>query len=270
MEKAIDIKRRAQRFITSGDVDAALIEYEKLARSEENEPYHSVVIADLLYKKGDQTGASQRYLVAVDGYEKAGLYKNGMAVCKKMARLGLAPGLVFKRLAQLHAADGLTTEAGLFHMQHAEYALRIGDFAEAARAFRLAFESSNENVAALERLAELHRSNAENEQSLAVFAEAVAQYERLGQLAEARRCRRHMRQIDPTLPPEPELVPESAPENGAAPDSHPAPAGAVQDLEREPSTTAPMVERLQGLTAGNAGLGRPEVTQERPVRGPRT
>ena len=50
MEKAIEIKRRAQRFVQSGDVEAALAEYEKLARAEENEPYHSVVIADLLVK----------------------------------------------------------------------------------------------------------------------------------------------------------------------------------------------------------------------------
>ena len=73
MEKAIEIKRRAQRFVQSGDVDAALLEYEKLARAEENEPYHSVVIADLLFKKGDQSGAAHRYLVAVDGYEAARL-----------------------------------------------------------------------------------------------------------------------------------------------------------------------------------------------------
>ena len=121
-------------------------EYEKLARAEENEPYHSVVIADLLFKKGDSAGAAHRYLIAIDGYELAGLYKNGIAVCKKMARLGLAPSQVFRRLGHLHQRDGLTTESALYYVQHAEYALRAGDPREAAKSFRLAFECGKENV----------------------------------------------------------------------------------------------------------------------------
>ncbi len=189
MEKAIEIKRRAQRFVQSGDVDAALVEYEKLARAEENEPYHSVVIADLLFKKGDPSGASARYLSAIDGYEAAGLYKNGIAVCKKMARLSLAPGQVFQRLGQLHQRDGLTTESALYFMQHAEYALRMNDLAAAAASFRLAFEASPENVVALERLAELHLSNGEDDPYSATLTEAAAAYDRLGHLADAKRLR---------------------------------------------------------------------------------
>ena len=57
MEKAIDIKRRAQRCIQNGDLDGALNEYEKLVDSEETDPYNYVLLADLLYKKGDQGAA---------------------------------------------------------------------------------------------------------------------------------------------------------------------------------------------------------------------
>ncbi len=240
MEKAIEIKRRAQRFVQSGDVEAALAEYEKLARAEENEPYHSVVIADLLVKKGDSAAAASRYLSAVDGYEQSGLYKNGIAVCKKMARLGLATGKVFKRLGQLHALDGLATESGLYFLQHAEFAARAGDDAEAALSLRLAFDASNENVIALERLAEIHVLNGEDESAIAVMKEAIAAYDHGGQLADARRCEARLRQVNPAAADS--LKAESAASSAPAPlATHEAAAARGITKAHEAAPTVPDV-----------------------------
>ena len=50
MEKAIEIKRRAQRCIQNGDLDGALGEYEKLVAADDSDPYNFVLLADLLYK----------------------------------------------------------------------------------------------------------------------------------------------------------------------------------------------------------------------------
>ena len=106
MDKAIEIKRRAQRCIQNGDLDGALGEYEKLVALQDSDPYNLVLLADLLFKKGDTGSAGQRYLAATGAYEKAGLYKNAIAVCKKLMRLQLAPAQVYQRLAALHALDG--------------------------------------------------------------------------------------------------------------------------------------------------------------------
>src|SRR4030067_283999 len=78
LEKAIEIKRRAQRCVQNGDLDGALNEYEKLVASDDSDPYNYVLIADLLDKKGEQRGAAPRYLSAGGGYRKAGLHKNGI------------------------------------------------------------------------------------------------------------------------------------------------------------------------------------------------
>ena len=117
MDKAIDIKRQAQRSIQSGDLDGALAAYERLVAADDSDPYNFILLADLLYKRGDQGGAAARYLTATDCYEKGGLYKNAVAVAKKMLRLALAPGVVLERLARLHALDGLATEATLYYTQ---------------------------------------------------------------------------------------------------------------------------------------------------------
>src|SRR6185503_7513274 len=74
LEKAIEIKRRAQRCIQNGDLDGALNEYEKLVAAEDSDPYNFVLLADLLFKKGDTSAAGARYLTAAQAYEKAGLY----------------------------------------------------------------------------------------------------------------------------------------------------------------------------------------------------
>ena len=197
MEKAIDIKRRAQRYVQSGDIDAALGEYEKLAQAEENEPYHSVVIADLLFKKGAPTDAAQRYLIAIDGYERTGLYKNGIAVCKKMARLNLAPLGVLERLARLHELDGIHTEAAMYYQQHAEHAVRVDETAIAIQSFRRAYETAPDHVTPLERLADLHASNGDRAAAVAVLNEAMEQYERLKLASGIERCKAQLAQLDP-------------------------------------------------------------------------
>ena len=127
MEKAIEIKRRAQRCVQNGDLDGALREYEKLVETPESDPYNFVLLADLLFKKGAQGQAAERYLHAVTAYEKAGLFKNAIAVCKKMGRLSLSQTQVLKQLANLHALDGLVSEASAYYQQFADQMLRANN-----------------------------------------------------------------------------------------------------------------------------------------------
>ncbi len=189
MEKAIDIKRRAQRCIQNGDLDGALKEYEKLIAVQDSDPYNFVLLADLLFKKGDSVGAAQRYIAAIDAYEKATLYKNAIAVGKKMMRLALSPTLVLQKLAGLHALDGLGTEAALFYQQYAEHLLRDNRTTEAADALRKAFEASPDNVKSLERLADVFILDGDNESAARTLGEAAVHYQSAGLLQDADRCR---------------------------------------------------------------------------------
>jgi len=197
LDRAIDIKRRAQRCIQGGDLPGALAEYEKLLAADATDPYTYVLLADLLYKMGEHPKAGERYLTAASCYEQAGLYKNAIAVGKKMLRLALSPGTVLERLATLHALDGLPTEASLYYTQYAEHLVRESKVKEAAAALRKAFECSPENVKALERLAEVY-SLAEDDVACArALAEAAVYYARAGQHGEAERCRARAEHLRP-------------------------------------------------------------------------
>ncbi len=197
MEKAIEIKRRAQRCILNGDLDGALSEYERLVASGDSDPYHSVLLADLLYKKGDAENAARRYFEAVDGYEKSSLLKNAIAVCKKMSRLAFAPAAVLERLAQLHALDGFATEASLYYLQHGDIMQNQNALERAAGSFEKAFQVHPENVKALERLAEVLNLQGEAGKAAIVLLDAAAHYDRQGQLAEAKRCQARAEFFDP-------------------------------------------------------------------------
>lgn len=197
MDKAIEIKRRAQRCIQNGDLDGALSEYEKLVAADDADPYNFVLLADLLYKKGDQGAASNRYLSAAGAYEKSGLYKNAIAVGKKMQRLGLAPVLVLERLGHLHALDGLTTEASLYYLQYSEHMTRENKLGDAAKSLRKAFEHSPEQIKALEKLSEVLVLDGQNAEAARVLAEAAQHYESAGMSGDAIRCRKRAEHVQP-------------------------------------------------------------------------
>jgi tetratricopeptide (TPR) repeat protein len=271
LEKAIEIKRRAQRCIQNGDLDGALGEYEKLVAADDSDPYNFVLLADLLYKKGDHGGAAKRYLSAAEAYQKNTLYKNAIAVCKKMMRLSLSPAMVLQKLAVLHGLDGLATEAVLFHMQYADLMLREDKPDEAAAALKAAFELSPENVKTLERLADVHLVKGDKEAAAAALADAIRRYDESGQSSHAERCRNRLAQIKPgaVSRPQPPRLPsaparESAePRAGAAGDAaappRPAPASMparAAAAAREPGDSpptgprsvqgAPTIEGLEG------------------------
>jgi tetratricopeptide (TPR) repeat protein len=197
LDRAIDIKRRAQRCIQGGDLPGALAEYEKLLAADATDPYTYVLLADLLYKMGEHPKAGERYLTAASCYEQAGLYKNAIAVGKKMLRLALSPGTVLERLAALHALDGLPTEASLYYTQSAEHLVRESRVKDAAAALRKAFECCPENVSVLERLAEVHSLADDDAESARALAEAALYYARTGQPAEAERCRARAEHLRP-------------------------------------------------------------------------
>ncbi len=197
LEKAIEIKRRAQRCIQNGDLDGALNEYEKLVAADDADPYNFVLLADLLFKKGDGSGATNRYLSAASAYEKAGLYKNGIAVCKKMMRLSLAPVLVLERLAGLHALDGLGTEASLYYQQFAEHLVRDEKFKEAVEALRKGFEACRENVKVLERMSEVYLLIEDMPSAARSLVEAAQYYDVAGDTERAGRCRARAEQMQP-------------------------------------------------------------------------
>jgi tetratricopeptide (TPR) repeat protein len=252
LDKAIEIKRRAQRCVQNGDLDGALSEYEKLVAVQDSDPYNFVLLADLLFKKGESGQASARYLAAATAYEANGLYKNAIAVCKKMMRLSLAPLEVMGRLANLHALDGLATESALYHMQYADLLIQQGDMTKAIASLEKAFEVSPDNIRALEKLGEARVLDGDNEGAARTLHEAALHYQRAGQITDADRCRRRAGMVAPAYRPDgAAAAPATVPDAGASDAAAPA------DLELERPARLPEPAAEPDPVAHDAGAGEP-------------
>lgn len=156
MSKASTIKAQAQKYLSGGNYDKALEEYEKLLSLEEVDPYDYVLTGDVYLKKSDTAGAVSLYEKAVDAYEKLGLYKNAAAIGKRALRLD--PGLseMYKQLGRIRLLEGLATEALQDLTRYYEIKIKEGDTENAIIGLELACKASPQDVELSEKLCSLY------------------------------------------------------------------------------------------------------------------
>jgi tetratricopeptide (TPR) repeat protein len=214
VEKVIEIKRRAQRCILSGDLDGAMAEYEKLVATGDRDPMYCVLLADLLFKKGMAAEAEERYLEAVVAYERQSLYKQAIAVCKKMSRLSIAPIVVSRRLGELYERDGLPAEAALCYVQHADLLIDRDRFEEARDSLVRACEMGLDQIRPLERLGEVEVLAGHPAGAVRAWDTAADRHEAAGHAAEAKKWRNRAEQLRASLGPEAASAAASGDEGG--------------------------------------------------------
>jgi len=214
LEKTLEIKRKAQRFVQNGDLDRAVEEYQKLLAADDTDPYTHVTLGDLYFKKGVLDEAGRRYQEAAEAYRKAGLVKNAIAVCKKMLRLNLRAMETLKSLAELHAQDGLATDAGLYYSQYAEVMLGKDQRTAAAEALEEAVRLIPEDPKYAEKLGELWNLEGEKLKASRALIKAARAFDGRGMLDRAQAMRDRAEELHPgasvevvEAPPEPEPAP---------------------------------------------------------------
>src|SRR5262249_1923489 len=152
---------------------------------------------DLLFKKGQRDEAGRRYREAAQSYERTGLIKNAIAVCKKMVRLGLETADTTRYLGELHAQDGLTSEATVYFIQFADHSLSVGARRAAADALDRAAHLPPENPHTWERVGELWGLEGESLRGAQALLKAADAHERVGQAKDAERLRTRAEEMHP-------------------------------------------------------------------------
>jgi tetratricopeptide (TPR) repeat protein len=121
------IKKKAQQLIQKGQVDAALAEFDKLFAQGDKDPYDFIMVADLLAKRGSMSEAVRRYRQAVEEYTKAELFKNAIAVCKKILRISKEDLQIHRTLGDLYSKEGLYSDSVIHYLEFAEGSIRRQD-----------------------------------------------------------------------------------------------------------------------------------------------
>jgi tetratricopeptide (TPR) repeat protein len=114
LDKSMTARRKAQQLARDGMIDRAIEEMEQVLLTGEADPYDYVFQGDLMVRGGRPEEGVAAYDEAVSAYERVGLYRNAIAISKKILRTAPSRIRTHWRLGDLFAKEGLTGDA-VFH-----------------------------------------------------------------------------------------------------------------------------------------------------------
>ena len=245
MDRSLAIKKRAQQLVQKGQIDAALAEFDRLFESGDKDPYDFIVVADLLAKRGSMQEAVRRYRQAIQEYSSAELYKNAIAVCKKILRISKEDLEIHRTLGELYAKEGLYGDAQIHYLEFADGSIRRREFDTALGVIEAVIHLSPDNFELSEKYVEIAMRADEPTRGARELLRRAARLEELGRVDEAAQ----LRERSSTLDPEATLTAPSAP--GAAA-SGSAPEPGVVTLGSPYEATAAAQAAVQAAAAQTA------------------
>lgn len=259
MDRNLAIKKKAQQLIQKGQVDAALAEFDKLFESGDKDPYDFILVADLLAKRGSMQEAVRRYRQAVDEYSKGELFKNAIAVCKKILRISKEDVQIHRSLGELYAKEGLYGDAQIHYLEFAEGSIRRQEHEAALDALDLVVALSPDNEELSEKYVEIAMRGDQPERGAKELLRRADRAEQAGRRSVAQELRDRATTLSPSLAP-PSMdgdgpaagsVDVTAFENGAGTIVAPPPQG--------PSARNGFETSAQSIAPGGAGTIEPGV-----------
>lgn len=199
MDRSVAIKKKAQQLVQKGDVNGAIAEYEKLFDSGDRDPYDFIVVADLLAKRGSMQEAVRRYRQAIEEYAKTELFKNAIAVCKKILRISKEDLAIHRTLGELYAKEGLYGDAQIHYLEFAEGSIRRQDHDPALDVLDEVLKLSADNFDLSEKYVEIALRADQPERGGRELLRRAERARLLGRLDEAESIRERVSTLAPSL-----------------------------------------------------------------------
>ena len=232
MDRNLAIKKRAQLLVQKGQIDAALEEFDKLFDSGDKDPYDFILVADLLAKRGSMQEAVRRYRQAIEEYTKAELFKNAIAVCKKILRISKEDLEIHRSLGNLYAKEGLYGDAQIHYLEFAEGSIRRQEHEAALDVIDQVLQLSPENIDLSEKYIEIAMRADQPDRGGKELLRRAERLEHRGEMTEAKSLRERASTLAPGL----SVV--VSPSAKPAPEADTAPAGDASAEEPQASEDA--------------------------------
>lgn len=155
VSKATTIRKKALDLVRQQDWPNAIKEYKRLVELDQNNPNVHNELADLYLKTNQKNEAFESFMIAIDEYNRVGLFNNAVAVCKKVLRVLPARVEVLNKLGLIRVKQGLAKEAESYYLSFLDKA--AGGSFEAAAFLKLAGDIAQEmpgSTAVLQKLAQ--------------------------------------------------------------------------------------------------------------------
>jgi len=199
VDRSVAIKKKAQQLVQKGDVNGAIAEYEKLFEGGDKDPYDYIVVADMLAKRGSMQEAVRRYRQAIEEYAKTELYKNAIAVCKKILRISKEDLAIHRTIGELYAKEGLYGDAQIHYLEFAEGSIRRQDHDAALDVLDQVLKLSADNFDLSEKYVEIALRADQPERGGRELLRRAERAKLLGRLDEAESIRERVSTLAPSL-----------------------------------------------------------------------
>jgi len=180
------ILKDAQKFISKGQVDKAIAEYEKLVKSLPNDTNAHNSIGDLYLKKGKGDKAVEHFSKAAELLNKDGFTLKAIALYKKVLNINPEQVDVLMVMGRLNAERGMVGNANDNYLAAAAYFSKTGKRERVLDVYKTLCNLNPDNLHMQQKLAELFQAEGMENEAVAKFISLAEKKVESGELTDAR------------------------------------------------------------------------------------
>lgn len=191
------ILQQAQLFASKGNLDAAIGEWNKLAKESPNDGTIHNSIGDLQLKRNAKTEAINAFLLAARSFRDEGAPLKAIAAYKKVLKIDAGRYDIYRFLGDLNAERGLLSSAVSDYLTLAKFYLKENKSKEALEIYRLIIAQDPSNLDAHQRVAELCLQENLPDEAIRVYLQIGRERSAQGRANDARDAYAAVLKLDP-------------------------------------------------------------------------
>lgn len=187
----------AEKYVQQGKLQAAIAEYDKIAKQDPKDLTVLNTMGDLYARVGNNSHAVGCFKHVGDAYAVAGFLVKAIAMYKKITKLSPHDIDSVTKLADLYSQQGLYSDARSQYMVLADQFMKTGQHDSAAGIFKKMLELDPENANMQTRLADLYLKLGKKEDAKSIFLKAAQGLHAKGSIDAADEALDRVLKIDP-------------------------------------------------------------------------
>lgn len=195
-DKGLIIKE-AQKYLSRGQIDRAIEEWEKLVKDYPDGNVYNT-IGDLYLKKGDKKVAIDFYHRSADFFRKEGFSLKALALYKKIINLNISDSAALIALGELSEEKGLTTDATKYYLAATDSLLKENRKNEIVEIYKRIINLSPSNIPLREKIAGLFLKEGLTYDALTEYLNIAKYYEEKNNLEQAKDYLNRAFEINPS------------------------------------------------------------------------
>jgi len=194
-DKGLIIKE-AQKYLSRGQIDRAIEEWEKLVKDYPDGNVYNTM-GDLYLKKGDRKAAIDYYHRSASFFRREGFSLKALALYKKIINLNISDAAALVALGELSEEKGLATDATKYYLAATDALLKENKKNEIVDIYKRIIALSPTNITLREKVAGLFLKEGLDHDAMTEYLNIARLFEEKGDLGQAESFLKKALEINP-------------------------------------------------------------------------